>query len=146
MNMETDINLGKKLTQTNANIQLITLKISLRLALTLTIVFAGLKSNPPNQITTVGAILTTIMIFSVIIWILFPLLHLKDYIIFYEKGIEFNKQKWTLEELGNINFLNFRTNTSFFTRKYIETDVKDFNITYLKDTKKYFNKAYLKTN
>ena len=100
MNMETDINLGKKLTQTNANIQLITLKISLRLALTLTIVFAGLKSNPPNQITTVGAILTTIMIFSVIIWILFPLLHLKDYIIFYEKGIEFNKQKWTLEELG----------------------------------------------
>ncbi len=144
--MKLDIDLGKKLTHANANIQLIILKISLRFLLVSIIIIAGLRSNPPATITPNGAIFGILIILSVILWIFFPLFHLNDYIIFYENGIEFNKQKWSFDELGEINFLNVKTNTSFFTRKYLETDVKNFNITYLKDTKKYFNKAYLKTN
>lgn len=144
--MKLDIDLGKKLTQAKVNVQLIILKLLLRSMLVTIIIIAGLRSNPPASITPNGAIFCLLIIAAIILWILFPLFHLKDYIIFYENGIEFNNQKWTFEELGEINFLDVKTNTSFFTNKYLETDLKDLNITYIKDAKKYFNKAYLKTN
>ncbi len=83
-----------------------------------------------------------ILVLSCVLWIGFPLFHCGDFIAFYKRGIVYCKRKWTLEELGEISFLDVRTNYSFFTRTYMRTAVRDFNLTYIKDGKKNYNRAY----
>lgn len=47
-----------------------------------------------------------ILVLSCVLWIGFPLFHCGDFIAFYERGIVYCKRKWTLEELGEISFLD----------------------------------------
>ena len=47
-----------------------------------------------------------------------------------------------LETLGNISFMDVRSNFSMFERTYMCTEARRFNVTYIKDAKKNYNRAY----
>lgn len=116
----------------------------LRIAFVTLIVFAGIRSNPlalPSDLLRLFLVLLIVAL--VLIWVFFPLIHLKDYMIFFNTGIEINKRKYNLGDLGEIIFLEHKS--GIFSKYYMRTDIKDFNITYMKDVRKTFNRAYLHT-
>ena len=47
-----------------------------------------------------------------------------------------------LEDLGEISFMEVKSSYSLFARVYMCTEVRDFNVTYIKDGKRNFNNAY----
>lgn len=73
------------------------------------------------------------------------MVHCRDTIDFYEKGIVVYNRFFPLEELGEISFMDVRSNYTLFTRTYMRTAVRNFNLTYIKDGKRNFNRAYFDT-
>ncbi len=145
--MQKEMNIGRKLTEAHANMGKIILRTTLRILLAGVITLAGIRGNPPNgkPVNFVAGLLVTLMILAAAVWVFFPLLHCKDHIVFYENAIIFGQKIWPLKELGEISFMEAKSNRSFFARVYMCTDIKNFNITYIKDAKKNFNRAYLNT-
>lgn len=138
--------MGEKLTEARANTGKIMFRTALRLILAGVIILAGVRSNPPGKPADFLAGLLALLIFlAAAAWVFFPLYHFKDYIIFYEHGLELRGKSWTLNELGAISFMESKSNYSLFSRTYLCTDIRNFDITYIKDAKKNYNRAYFET-
>ncbi len=142
--MPEDTNMGQKLAQAQANIGKILFQSAIRFTLVGVIVLAGIRGNPPRgKPVSFGALLVAALIALIaLIWILFPFFHWKDCLEFYETGIRIGRQFWTLEKLGEISFMDVKNNYSLWGRTYMCTQVRRFNVTYIKDAKKNFNRAY----
>ena len=138
--------LGRKLTEAHANMGKIALRTILRVLLAGVVIIAGVRGNPPQggPVSVLAGLLASCVALCAAVWVFFPLIHCRDFMEFYENGIVICKRKWTLDELGEITFMDARSNRSAFTRTYMCTDVRNFDITYIKDGKKSFNRAYLK--
>lgn len=142
--MQSNKNLGKKLTTARANQTKIFLRLFIRALLTGVIILAGVRGNPPkeNAVNVLSALFVLLMMFIAAAWVFFPLIHCKEYIIFYENGIEICQRKWTLDEIGKISFMEAKSNYSLFARTYMCTDIRKFDVTYIKEVKKNYNRAY----
>lgn len=145
--MQGEKAIGRKLTEAHANIGKIVLRTSLRVLLAGVIILAGMRGNPPQgkPVSFLAGFLVALIAFGAAIWVFFPLIHWKDCVLFYENGIVAGGRKWTLDELGEISFMDIKSNYSAFTRTYMYTAVRKFDMTYIKDGKKNFNRAYFDT-
>lgn len=145
--MQEEKTLGNKLTEAHANIGKILLRTSLRVLLAGVIIVAGVRGNPPQgkPVSYLAVFLVGLIALAAAAWVFFPLIHWKDRVMFFENGIVVGARKWTLDELGEISFTDIRSNYSVFTRTYMCTTVRKFDLTYIKDGKKNFNRAYFDT-
>lgn len=73
---------------------------------------------------------------------LFPLIHLREYLAFYEYGIVYRKKAYLWSELGSAGW-HERAYGALFYSTYMTTNKKKFNVTYVTKAKKQYNKAYL---
>ncbi|MCI8597854.1 MAG: hypothetical protein HFJ10_05360 [Lachnospiraceae bacterium] len=142
--MQEEKYIGPKLTEAHADMGKIIFQTSLRILLAGVIIVAGIRGNPPKggPVNLLAGIIVTLIILGAAVWVFFPLKHCKDFMAFHENGIVFCKRAWTLKELGNISFVDSKSNRALFTRTYMRTQAKVFDITYIKDGKKNFNRAY----
>ncbi len=145
--MQEEKAIGKKLAEAHANIGKIILRTSLRVLLAGVIILAGVRGNPPQgkPVSFLAGFLVVLITLGAAAWVFFPLIHWKDCMLFYENGIATGGRKWTLDELGEISFMDMKSNYSVFTRTYMCTSVRKFDMTYIKDGKKNFNRAYFDT-
>ncbi len=72
---------------------------------------------------------------------LFPLVHLKDSLAFYENGICYNGINYLHSQLGPIRFRDFHHGMQ--TSNMMDTNLRTFDVTYLKRPKFYYNQAYM---
>ena len=142
--MQEEQNIGKKLTEAHANVGKIIFRFMLRFLLAGIIVLAGVRSNPPQgpPSSVLAACLVGLIVLVAVLWVFFPLIHCRDMIAFHENGIVICKKTWMLTELGQISFMETKSNYSLFARTYMCTEVRNFDITYIKNGKKNFNRAY----
>lgn len=145
--MQEEKILGRKLAEAHANIGKIILRTSIRILLAGIIILAGVRGNPPQgkPDNFLAGFLVLLIVLCAAAWVFFPLIHLKDHVLFFENGIVAGGRKWTLDELGEISFADMKSNYSVFTRTYMCTAVRKFDMTYIKDGKKNFNRAYMNT-
>ena len=141
--MPEERSMGRKLAQAHANMGKILFHTAIRLTLAGVIVLAGIRGNPPGRPVNflAGSLAAFIALFA-LMWVFFPLIHLGDGLEFYETGIIIGKRPWRLDKLGKISFMDVKSNYSLFSKTYMCTEVRQFNITYIKDAKKNFNRAY----
>lgn len=139
--------IGRKLAEAHANIGKIMFRTSLRILLAGIIILAGVRGNPPQgrPVSYLAGFLATLIALGAVAWVFFPLIHWKDCVLFYENGIVAGGRMWMLDELGEISFLDVKSNYSVFARTYMCTSVRKFDMTYIKDGKKNFNRAYFDT-
>lgn len=135
--------MGRKLAQAHANMGKILFRTAIRLTLAGVIVFAGIRGKPPGKPVSIPALsLAALIALAALVWVLFPLVHCQDNLEFYETGMVIGKRLWPLEKLGNISFMDVKNNYSLFGQTYMCTEIRRFNVTYIKDAKKIFNRAY----
>lgn len=138
--------LGCKLTECGADKKKIALRTGLHLAFCLLMDIVSLGGisairnfavRPPNM----GVVILDVVLTAVIG--LYPLLHLRDALAFYEYGIVFRKRAYLWSELGSVEW---RTHTrgGFFTSVVMATNKRTFQVTYLEQPKKQYNRAYMK--
>lgn len=72
---------------------------------------------------------------------LFPLIHLKDSLIFYENGISYHGINYLHSQLGSIRFRD--VHGRIIVHNMMDTDLRTFDVTYLKRPKYYYNQAYM---
>lgn len=72
---------------------------------------------------------------------LFPLIHLKDSLAFYENGICYNGMNYLHSQLGPIRFRDFQSGFTF--RNMMDTDLRTFDVTFMRRPKYYYNHAYM---
>lgn len=142
--MSEEIRMGRKLAQARADMGKILFQTAIRFVLAGVIVLAGIRGNPPHgkPVSFMAGFLVTLIALAALVWVFFPLIHCRDCLEFYERGILIGKQFRTLEELGEISFMDVRNNYSLFARTYMCTEIRRFNVTYIKDAKKNFNRVY----
>lgn len=92
--------------------------------------------TPPD----IGLVLLDLALTAVIG--LFPLIHLREYLAFYEKGIVYRKKAYLWSELGSAGW-HERAYGALFYSTYMTTGKKKFNVTYLTKAKKQYNRAYM---
>lgn len=145
--MQEEKAMGRKLAEAHADMGKIILRTLLRVLLAGVIILAGVRGNPPQgkPVSFLAGFLVLLIVLGAAAWVFFPLIHLKDCVLFYENGIVAGGRKWTLDELGAISFADMKSNYSVFTRTYMCTAVRKFDMTYIKDGKKNFNRAYMNT-
>lgn len=73
---------------------------------------------------------------------LYPLIHLKEYLAFYEYGIVYRKRAYRWSELGSVSWRE-HTYGGFFRSILMDTNKRVFDVTYVTNPKKQYNKAYM---
>ena len=134
--MEGQKRAGRKLAEARADKGKILLRVSLRILL------AGAVIHVCGPVSFLSGLLAGLIVLGAAAWVFFPLLHCRDFLDFYEDGIVFCGRSWGLEDLGEISFMEVKSSYSLFARVYMCTEVRDFNVTYIKDGKRNFNNAY----
>ena len=136
---------GRALAKAHVHVRKLACHTVPRILLAGVVVLAGVRGNPPGgkPASILALLIAAVIALAAAVWVLFPLVHCRDYVIFYEHAVEICGKIWTLDELGSISFMESKANYSFLARTYLCTDVRNFNITYIKDVKKNFNRAYL---
>ncbi|MCM1322638.1 MAG: hypothetical protein NC218_00450 [Acetobacter sp.] len=146
MQDELSMELGAKLSQADVHLGKIISETVVKILIIAVIIFAGVRGHSVEAVRSIfGVCFFAVILLTMVGWALLPLVHFKDYIVFYEEGIEFCQKKWRFDELGEISFSEISSNVMLFTKIYMYTDVKTFDITYIKNGKKNFNRAYYKT-
>lgn len=142
--MEGQKRASRKLAEARADKGKILLRVSLRILLAGVVILAGIRGNPPNSgpVSFLSGLLAGLIVLGAAAWVFFPLLHCRDFLDFYEDGIVFCGRSWGLEDLGEISFMEVKSSYSLFARVYMCTEVRDFNVTYIKDGKRNFNNSY----
>lgn len=144
MEAVSDAQLGTKLAEALPDKGKILLHTVCRTAIAVVISLAG-----SGGIGGMGKWFTSlrgIVIFS-ILWIIFlaiglyPLVHFKDSLEFYENGISYKGRRYLLSQLGSIRFRDFQYGLK--TRCMMDTGVRTFDVTFLKQPKREFNRAYM---
>ena len=145
--MKEEKAIGQKLTEAHANSGKILLRTALRILLAGVIILAGVRGNQPQgkPVSLLAGFLAVLIALGAAVWVFFPMIHWRDCVLFYENGIVAGGRKWTLDELGEISFKDIRSSYSVFSRTYMCTAVRNFDMTYIKDGKMNFNRAYFDT-
>ena len=90
----------------------------------------------------IKGIVTLLVLWAIILAIgLFPLKHLKDSLIFYENGICYHGINYLHSQLGPIRFRD--SHYGIIVHNMMDTDLRTFDVTYLKRPKYYYNQAYM---
>ncbi len=142
--MPESVSMGRQLAHAHANRGKILFHTAIRFLLAGVVVLAGIRGNPPKggPVNFLAGLLAACIALVALAWVFFPLIHCRDCLDFYETGITIGKRFWALETLGNISFMDVRSNFSMFERTYMCTEARRFNVTYIKDAKKNYNRAY----
>lgn len=142
--MQKEKELGRELARAQADKGKILLRTGIRVILAGVIILAGIRGNPPGKgpVSFLAGAIVALIILAAAAWVFWPLVHWREFAAFYENGIVLDRRKWMLEELAEISFQDVRSNRSLFTRTYLCTSVRKFDVTYIKDCKKNFNRAY----
>lgn len=145
MELDVERRLGRKLTECRADKVKIAIQAGWRTAFCLILDITNLggisaiqrwNETPPDiAIIILDLILT-------IVFGLFPLIHLREYLAFYENGIIYRKRPYFWSELGSAGWRN-HTMGGIFNSTLMDTDIKVFNVTYVKNPKKQYNRAYM---
>ena len=144
---EIDIDLGRLLSQASANRKKIFIHTLVRIVLVLTISFLGIGGL--GGFSKWFSNLKSISIFSIIfipslLWSMLPLMHLKNSLKFYERGLSFNGIKYNFENLGIITFCDYTC--GFKTEQFMKSSLRNFNVTYIERPKKAYNESYMKND
>lgn len=145
MDMETEGKLGCKLTECFSDKGKIAFQVSWRTALCLALDignFGGIAAirrwgETPPQLSAIIVNLALTVGFG-----LFPLIHLRRYMAFYERGIVYGKRAYLWSELGSAGWRDHTTG-GIFHSLIMETNKKNFDVTYLANPKKQYNRAYM---
>lgn len=144
MEAVSDAQLGAKLAEALPDKGKILLHTACRTALAIIISLAG--SGGIRGMGKWFASFRGIAIFSVL-WIaflavgLYPLVHFKDSLEFYENGISYKGRRYLLSQLGAISFRDYSYGLK--TSCMMDTDARVFDVTFLERPKRAFNKAYM---
>lgn len=138
-----DEEFGKKLTEAHSNKLLIYARLGIRVTFAAVIVFAGVRSySGDGTLHLLAGIIYTLVAIIMVLFTIWPIKHLKDYVAYYENGICYCGQRWSFERLGALSFVEYKSNAAFFTKIYMDGRGKRFDVTYIKDAKKQYNRAY----
>ena len=141
---ESELMLGNKLSEAPRNNGKIAFNVAWRTALCLLCSFAAIGGMSGIARWKVEGPTLWDIIFCVgliVFFGLFPLIHLRDSLEFFENGITFRGKPYYLKDLGEIRWHN---SGNLITSTYMKTNVKSFNVTYLMHPKKAYNQAYMK--
>lgn len=146
MGKVTQAQLGAQLTQAPLDKSKIILHTVCRTAIAVFLCIAC-----PGGIQGIGSMFADIkgIIILLILWAitlaigLFPLIHLKDSLVFYENGICYHGVNYLHTQLGPIRFRDFRGGINIIVHTMMDTDLRTFDVTYLKRPKYYYNQAYM---
>lgn len=144
MEKVTQAQLGAQLTQTTADKPKIILHTVCRTAVVIVLCLAGSGGihGIGNWFHNLKGIVMFFFLWAVFLAIgLFPLVHLKDSLVFYENGICYHGINYLHSQLGPIRFRDFRSGLT--EHRMMDTDLRTFDVTYLKRPKYYYNHAYL---
>lgn len=72
----------------------------------------------------------------------YPLIHLREYLAFYEYGIIYRKKAYFWSDLGQVGWRD-HTYGGLFHSILMDTNRKVFDVTYVTNAKKQFNRAYM---
>ena len=145
MGPERDEQLGAKLTECFADKTKIAIHVGWRMVICLLLDimnFGGIEAIrqwgeiPP----TIGQI--TVNLILTVAFGLYPLIHLKEYLAFYEYGIIYRKKTYFWSELCSARWRDFTTG-GFFRSVMMDTNKKAFNVTYVTNPKRQYNRAYM---
>lgn len=140
----TETQLGIRLDEAVPDKKKIALHTVCRTAIAIVICLAGsggLK-GAGKWFDSAGSIIFFFALWAVFLVIgLFPLVHLKDSLVFYENGICYHGIKYLFSQLGSVRFRDFHS--GFITHNMMDTDLRSFDVTYLDRPKRHFNKAYM---
>ncbi len=135
--------MGKKLTQASSNKAKIVIYVIIRTALVLLICLAGVRGihGLKEWFSSLRGILIFCVLFMLsLVWSLYPLIHLRDFLIFYENGICINGKKYFFTEIGKVGFCDYQT--GIITHQMMQTDLRNFDVTYVERPKRAYNEAY----
>ncbi len=130
-------NLGQILTTTKVNIAIVIVAFLIRLFF---LIFCAVTF----LFDTITIVDIAVVLVATVVTLL-PLRHLKDEVCFYQNGLSYNKREWTYEEITNLQFVRSRDTYQIITRTKMQTNIKVFDVTYLKDVQAAYQKAYQKT-
>lgn len=140
----TETQLGRRLEEVVPDKKKIALHTICRTAIAIIICLAGscgLKDSG-KWFDSIGSTIFILCLWAVFLAIgLFPLVHLKDSLVFYEYGINYHGMKYLFSQLGSVRFRDY--NSGLITHNMMDTDLRTFDVTFLERPKRYFNKAYM---
>lgn len=144
--MELERQLGRKLSECYADKKKIAVRTGLHIAFCILMDIMSLGGigaikRFPQEMPDTGIIVVDVLL-TVIIG-LYPLLHLREYLAFYENGIVFRKKAYLWSELGSVNWRDHVWG-GFFHNTVMVTNKKAFQVAYLESPKKQYNRAYMK--
>lgn len=147
-----DNTLGKKLTEIYSDKKIIIVTIIIRLCIITFYEFAILgyvKSTSSYEeffdtLTLLRAVLLDMVMLG---FCFFPLIHINDYLFFYEEGICYNGKIYMLDSLFPLYWQYSGIPIPFLWYKNeMVTKCKVFNISYMKNVEKQFNTTYMYMN
>lgn len=141
--------LGRKLTEAYSDKKIIIAAVIIRFCIVLFFEFAILGDVKSRigfeEFFDTQAMIRIVFINVIMIgFCLFPLRHIKDYMIFYEKAICYKGKIYMLDSLLPVSWsYSIIPIPLFWYQNEMITKQKVFNIAYMKDVDKQFNRAYL---
>lgn len=135
--------LGELLSEAFPNKTKIVIHTVCRIILVIVICLAGTRGFDGLKhffISIKGILIFFIIFIPSIIWGMYPLIHLKDNLKFYENGISINGHRYLLEQLGNITFYDYSYGIK--NEQYMKSSIRNFNVTYIFRPKRAYNEAY----
>ncbi len=136
--------MGKELTQANINKAKIFIYVLCRVLIVVIICLAGVRgiSGLKEWFSSFEGAIKFILLFTIgLIWGGYPLIHLRDSLVFYENGIAVNGKEYLFSTIGSITFYDYHY--GIMTQQFMNTDLRNFNVTYIERPKKAYNEAYL---
>lgn len=129
-------NLGRKLSEAGADKKRILLNVGIRAVLGIIFMLAGISSIKDNPIFAL------VMLLIIIFIVVYPYLsHRKDYVIFYENGVDCKGEVWPLSSLEPISWRTISMQVG--SRQKMDTKIKEFDVTFIDGAKSAYNRAYL---
>lgn len=144
MEAVTETQLGAKLTEAVPNKLKIALHAVCRTVIAVVICLAGSGGirGMGKWFTGPGSILFFLGLWAVFLAIgLYPLVHLKDSLVFYENGICYHGTNYLFSQIGSVGFRDYHSGLMVHTM--MDTDLRTFDVTFLERPKRQYNKAYL---
>lgn len=140
----TEMQLGARLEQAYPDKLKIALHVVCRTAIAIVICLAGSGGihGMDKWFDSAGDIAFFLGMWVVFLVIgLFPLIHLRDSLVFYENGICYHGRNYLFSQLGSVRFRDYKS--GIMTHCMMDTDLRTFDVTYLERPKRQFNKAYM---
>lgn len=144
MESVTEAQLGARLEQAYPDKLKIALHTICRTAIAIVISLAGSGGihGMDKWFDSTGGIVIFFGLWAVSLAIgLFPLVHLKDSLVFYENGICYHGMRYLFSQLGSVRFRDYKS--GIMTHCMMDTDLRTFDVTFLERPKRQFNKAYM---